>query len=315
MKIKILIAFFIPALSFAQNTSTYIRLPGTVGFVIDSAENRQAHLIKFIPEKQFNCGALMQLADSNIVLRVMLSDGKGMRNIYYSKAKAEKFIDDLRLRTVYVKIPSDTDEAKLIAQLADSGTIINTKTKDQLYEKHRVEVQESESVLNDSLETKEENFVAVNVGIGSGYMDVRLGGLATGVKVQMRHKRFSGGIRYYGIKQFSLFGTNDEYSRDLSLLAGANYLNDYLLVSVMSGITYAIHQRHGKLISVGFLSSEYQIISTNTIGVPLDLHLDFFPHNSFGIGVNFFTSINKTFYWGGMFTLRVGRLLPQIRRK
>ena len=35
---------------FAQGTTTFIRLPGTVGYVLDSTENRQAHLIKFIPE-------------------------------------------------------------------------------------------------------------------------------------------------------------------------------------------------------------------------------------------------------------------------
>jgi hypothetical protein len=296
---------------FAQATTSFVRLPVTLGYIIDSTENKEKALITFMPEKQFRVGALLQLADSSIVFRIATTGYPSVRNINYSKAMAVEFIRDLNNKVVKGDFTSDIPDSNFYALLADSGTVVRFITLEDLIEKQAITRQMQEISKSTSEQNQERVFFAAATGLGIGQVAKGTGGLSTGIKLTYLYKHLTAGMRYCGARNISLFGNDDEFSHDFSILAGIHYIDYNFYASVMSGVSFITHQYYGKMISTYFFGSNYELLVSHEVGIPIDAQIDFLPHNAVGIGIHFFTAISKIQYYGGMLTLRVGRLTPK----
>ncbi len=230
---------------FAQATTSFVRLPVTLGYIIDSTENKEKDLITFLPEKRFKAGALLQLADSSIVFRILTTDEKTIRNINFSKVTATDFIKGINNKLLSNAPNSAIPESEFYQLLSDSGTSIKFITLADLYEKQSVALQQVELSKMDTTPFLPSTRLSFTTGIGAGLVKAGTGGLSTGIKVTFIYKHITAGIRYCGSRNINLFSSPDEFTHDVSLLFGVHYLRYNFYGSLLMGVSYITHQFDG----------------------------------------------------------------------
>lgn len=115
-----LVAFlFLGILNLSTSQSiTIIQLNESVGYVIDSLENATCRCIPYVSRRQFSYGALIELPDSLVALRIKVAGSEGYRNIKMSKSQ----VDNLYTSILKVKfnLPNidSTKEDERIKEIA-----------------------------------------------------------------------------------------------------------------------------------------------------------------------------------------------------
>lgn len=97
---------------------------------------------------------------------------------------------------------------------------------------------------------------------------------------------------------------------DIGILVGMISNNKYFKASISAGLSSVRGVRRGRYIGTyGCCQREYEKISFNTIGLPIESQLLLTPFSFLGIGINVFANINmEEAYLGALICLQIGKL-------
>jgi len=109
---SLLSLFLMSTKAQAQSISpeiTFIKLTDDIGYIIDADENDKCKCVTNYNKMEYNFAALIQLKDSSIVLRIMLVDSLGIRDIEMGRTEVAELIT---LASAINKLASDIDTIK-----------------------------------------------------------------------------------------------------------------------------------------------------------------------------------------------------------
>jgi hypothetical protein len=295
----------------AQSLSSeisFIKLTDDIGYIIDAAENDECKCISNYSKNEYNYAALIQLPDSSIVLRIMLVDSLGSRDIAMGKAEVSKLhsrassitvkiseIDTLKEKAWIKTLAENTDNYKLIAYyMLQFPSLL-----DEDYETASIETAEIKN-----------NFQYLNLGIGAGSFQ-GLGGISIGAEYGIINKNFLLSMHIFRIQEIQLFVSPNENMNDFALLFGRINEQEGFHISVSAGISYIYGVFRGNSIpsSGGFLSSNHAEKIIETIGLPLQIDLFVGATHNLGLNIIIFGNINQKCSFGGLlFCLQFGAI-------
>ncbi|MCX6231994.1 MAG: hypothetical protein NTZ33_10670 [Bacteroidetes bacterium] len=159
--IHTLFLIFLSDKSLAQVSSQeicFVKLTENIGYIIDTAENNECNCIPYVDKKNFSCAALILLSDNKFLLRVMLVDSLGFRDINIEKNDVLQLFYSASTIKNNIALIDDKLEEDLLKMMTGEAQAYKLIDFEELSEEYHIE-----SVKKTSLQ---HNFNFVNLGFG-----------------------------------------------------------------------------------------------------------------------------------------------------
>jgi hypothetical protein len=269
------IACFIFSLSFfsyGQSQISFIRLNSYIGYVIDSTENDQCSCVNY-SGKKFSYGSLVQLADSEVVMRVKMHDRETFADIPMSRKDVEQL--SARAANAQMTVSDDKAENELIKKLA--GDSVSFRLTDYFDLKFKTVPAAGTATV---IKGTSFDYTYFEAGIGLTNRAGKNLYYAFGVNVgTVFNKNILSGRVWVNKEHESLFGEvkPKEYIVEIALMYGRMFPVDRVAFSVNAGIGYSTGVLKGRYLYGGnFLTgtaTTYESKNFETIGIPLKAEL------------------------------------------
>ena len=261
--------------SYAQDSSakTFVRFNSYIGYVIDSTENAKCKCIPFAGGK-LRYGSLVQLPDSSLIFRMMLTDKQGIYSVPMSKMDVERLAS--RTPLINEKISDEEKEKSYLMHLAGDSASYH------LIDYFNLKYKAVESAVPvKELRDSSYNYFYFNIGIGI----TNRAGMETYfsyagdlgfvykkhiISTRVWHSRF--------LNSQWVTMTPKERITEFGLLYGRLFPVDRLAFTVNAGISYSKGILRGKMISSwsnGWFDDheEYESLDFNEAGIPLKVEM------------------------------------------
>ena len=312
-KIKVVSLLFLVLNSFfsiAQlpkaNKITFISLNINAGYVIDSLENKKCNCIQYVDKKYFRHAAMIQLADSHVVMRVKRINTEG----YTDVPLTEKMALDIRLLAASLDSGTSNEEA-LLKKIAGEGVEYFLLDYEQLkFPPLKIVDQQP---LSSETKLQKRKLFYFQMGVGLGQNNAKWGDLAYGMEFGYVWKKNIIVLRNFKIIESDpILGDINPHEKisDFGILYGRTLDAGRVVLSGSAGISYVTGVLRGKFIySTGnfFGSSNYEEIKFSSIGFPIQGELFIGAARNINFGIIGFANINsKNNFNGVLFCFRAG---------
>jgi hypothetical protein len=299
---------------YAQHSAgiTFVRFNSYIGYVIDSAENKQCRCVSFAGDK-FIYGSLIQLPDSAVEFRMKASDKEDFYNIPMTKKDVERIAS--RTPLINEELTKDNDEKKFLVLLAGKS---ETYTLMDYYNlKYKTipvsqEMQVQESSFN-------YNFFNIGIGITNRSGIESYFSLVGDLGAVHNKNVFSARIWYNRFVDFfpvfSSSGTNvtpREHITEIGFLYGRLFPMDRISFTINAGLSYSSGILKGeKLYSsgggFGWQTETYESKNFSEAGIPLKLEMLLGSRRKSKASFALLADFNTAYvYWGVIVSLRIG---------
>ncbi|MEI6821724.1 MAG: hypothetical protein WCL51_07290 [Bacteroidota bacterium] len=205
---------------------SFIKLNNKIGIVIDSIENHQCKCVNYYEKEEYNYSVLMQLPDSNIVLRIMLKGELGFRDLNMDTTEIKKLYTSALTFTSQPSVIDSIKEEEILRAI--SGDTVLYKRID--YSKLKFKTYIKPGYLH---KTK---FTFFNIGLGTysnSYKTHQIIGAEIGF-INKNNMMFT----FHGFIITELKGKSDPnyiFKRDYSLLVGKRIDINRVAISISYG--------------------------------------------------------------------------------
>jgi hypothetical protein len=299
--------------SLAQAPSSeicFIKLNEKMGYIIDADENKQCKCVTNFDINEYNYAALIQLPDSSIVLRIMLVDSLGSRDIAMEKTEVEKLHSSASFAVSPVSSLDASNEEEFLHTLAEGTVGYKKADYDQL----------KFPSLDKNRDSKQHSLGFINIGFGDATIHHQTNS-ALGIELGFVYKKQIFSIRGIHLKEaLSKANTIGSIEKiiDVGFLYGRQLdFGGILLISASAGIAYTggvvrgdvIYRTYNPISIFTFYTDHYEEKTFQTIGLPLQIEI--IPGARYKLGFSFilFGNINQNYSYGGFLVcLRLGKV-------
>ena len=302
----VIFLFLLSDLAIAQSEIpeiSFIKLNNKIGIVLDSVKNDQCKCVTYYDKEEYNYSTLIQLPDSNIVLRIQLKGNLGSRDINMDTTEIKKLYTSALTFTSQLSVIDSIKEEEILRSI--SGDTVLYKRIDYNSLKYPTNIKPIHG------------FVFFNTGLGLGNFRGNsniLYGLESGY-VFKNNMLLS--LHFYNENewQFLSYQYPSESVYDLGLLVGYKVNLDRIAISFSGGISKVSGVVRGAWISTDknggwlFADSYYQALNFNTLGFPIQAELFLGARRGFNISLIWFHNFNSDYpYSGFLVCMRFGEI-------
>ncbi|MFZ4399580.1 MAG: hypothetical protein ACOYO1_06075 [Bacteroidales bacterium] len=298
------------SISYAQSPTSeayFIKITDKIGYVIDSVENNECKCVTYYDQEEYNYAALIQLPDSSVVLRIMLIDSLGSRDIIMGKAEVEKLRTSASKISLPISVIDTSMEEELMKKLTEDSIAYKRINYNMLIFPSLIK-------HKDQLLTK--NAIGfINIGLGNS-MFHNQSLYSYGLEVGLINKRSIYSLRILSINEYKILIFPNEYINDFGFLYGWQDDLGEIVLSASVGISYISGVVRGNItntIPVGLwllpVSTRYYEEKTfKTLGIPLQAEIQIGARHNLGLSLIFYGNINQKYSFGGILVcLRLGK--------
>ena len=304
--------FLFPLLPFAQSpdtTLTFIRLNSYTGYVIDSVENSRCRCVNYAG-KNFSYGALVQLPDSNVVLRMKVTGRDNVVNVPMTKAEVDR-LASLAALTAAPAVSGISSEEMYLMYLAGDTVTFRLMNFEEL----KFPAGRPNPVISTVADTTAAH-IFFNIGIGISSRNSSRLYFAQGIKLGWAEKKHAYLLRVIRNKEpdplFEDINPNEQIY-DLGILYGKFFDGGRVAYTVSAGLGYMGGTLRGKLNNVthDFLhtGSDYEEITLSTFGIPVEAEIMIGAVRNVNASVCTYGNLNMKHPYGGfLVSIRFGKV-------